>query len=299
MVQELSGGHRARDLQRARSRTPALVARWHRTADMGAGLGNDGVYVMPQLGGSRAGLRPAIYAACWSPDGSTIAVASYLDGRIWLRDRLGRELRTLSLHGTHWSIGDLDWSPANGLLAFVSNDYQGRFSVWTIRPDGSDQQRVVADSTGDCCRCVGRPHGDALYYSRRLNQTVSIARIHVRARAGSTGKTGGTTLVTGLESDGSFALSAQGRRLVYTRAPYHSNLYARHQQRRPAPDRPPERLTQGTQLIERPRVSPDGRSIVFNVGHEGQPICSSCRSRAAPETADVSRCIQPDWRLVA
>jgi Tol biopolymer transport system component len=28
-------------------------------------------------------------------------------------------------------------------------------------------------------------------------------------------------------------------------------------------------LTQGTSLIERPRVSPDGTSIVFNVGHEG------------------------------
>ena len=31
---------RAPDLQRARSRTPALVARWHRTADLGAGLGS-------------------------------------------------------------------------------------------------------------------------------------------------------------------------------------------------------------------------------------------------------------------
>ncbi len=187
MVQDLSGGPalaifsapEVGHLRWSPDGTELLI--WAR------GSGSNGVYVMSQLGGSPRRVAPGLYVACWSPDGSTIAVASYLDGRIWLRDRLGRELRTLSLHGKHWSIGDLDWSPANGLLAFVSNDYQGRFSVWTIRPDGTDQRRVVADSS-EIASVRWTPDGDGLYYSRRLNQTVSIARISGEPGRGSTGR---------------------------------------------------------------------------------------------------------------
>jgi Tol biopolymer transport system component len=73
-------------------------------------------------------------------------------------------------------------------------------------------------------------------------------------------------LITGLESDRTFALSGDAKRLVYARAPYHSNLWmlevGRDQRTAAKP------LTRGTSLIERPRVSPDGTSIVFNMGHE-------------------------------
>ena len=32
----------------------------------------------------------------------------------------------------------------------------------------------------------------------------------------------------------------------------------------------PKELTHGTSLIERPSISPDGTSVVFNIGHEGR-----------------------------
>jgi DNA-binding winged helix-turn-helix (wHTH) protein len=48
------------------------------------GSGNDGIYVMPQLGGTSRRIKAGQFTACWSPDGSTIAVASYLIGKIWL-----------------------------------------------------------------------------------------------------------------------------------------------------------------------------------------------------------------------
>jgi Tol biopolymer transport system component len=57
--------------------------------------------------------------------------------------------------------------------------------------------------------------------------------------------------------------SSNTRRLVYARAPFHSNLRMLDV----TTGRTTE-LTQGTSLIERPRVSPDGLSIVFNVGHD-------------------------------
>lgn len=231
------------------------------------GSGKDGLYIMPQLGGTPRRVIRDRYIACWSPDGSTIAVASYLGGKIWFLDKLGREQRTVSLQGVHWSIWDIDWSPASGLLTFVSNDYQGRYAIWTIRPDGSDQQRVVAGNT-EISSARWAPGGDAIYYFRRLNQTVSLQKILVQPGHESR-EAVATTLITGLESDGSLALSADGKRLVYSRAPYFSNLWMLEAGNGKNQRTETRELTQGTSLIERPSVSPDGTSIVFNVGHEG------------------------------
>lgn len=228
------------------------------------GSGNDGIYVIPQLGGTPRRIKGGQFTACWSPDGSTIAVASYLVGKIWLVNKLGREQRTVSLQGVHWSIGDIDWSPATGLLTFVSNDYQGHFTIWTIRPDGSDQRNVLTEST-EITSARWAPQGDAIYYFRRLNQTNSLYRIPVQPGHGNS-KAVATSVISGLESDRSFALSGDGKRLVYARAPYHSNLWmlVAGRDHRTAT----KALTRGTSLIERPRVSPDGTSIVFNMGHE-------------------------------
>ena len=76
-------------------------------------------------------------------------------------------------------------------------------------------------------------------------------------------------MITGLEADRSLALSADGKRLVYARAPYHSNLWMLELGDGKSQTTATKALTRGTSLIERPRVSPDGTSIVFNIGHEG------------------------------
>ena len=232
------------------------------------GSGRDGLYIMAQLGGTLRRVVGDRYVACWSPDGTTIAVASYLGGKIWFLDTLGREQRTVSLQGAHWSIWDIDWSPANGLLTLVSNDYQGRFTIWTIRPDGSDQKRVVAENT-EISSARWAPRGDAIYFSRRLNQTVSFSKVLVQPGHDNR-EAVVTPLITGLEAAPSFALSVDGMRLVYARAPYQSNLWMLQAGGRGQNQRTETKeLTHGTSLIERPSISPDGTSIVFNIGHEG------------------------------
>lgn len=228
------------------------------------GPGGNGVYVLPQMGGTPRKIADGQFIACWSPDGSTIAVASYLKGIVWYYDTSGQLQRTVKLRDVDSSIWDVDWS-AGGVLTFVSSDFQGRYTLWTVKPDGSEQQRVLdADSEIPSVRWA--PTGDAIYYLRRVNQTFSVFKIRV-AMSTETHDALPTTLVAGLESDGIFALSGE-RRLVYTRAPYYSNLWLVDADNGHDEDVETRELTSGTSLVERPSISPNGTSIVFNSGHE-------------------------------
>ena len=267
MVQELEGGQpiavfTAPELGHLRwSPDGSELIIWAR------GSGKDGVYIMPQVGGTPRRIAGGQYIACWSPDGSTIAVANFFVRAIWLLDKHGQQQRTVSLQGTHWAIWDIDWSPANGLLTFVSNDYQGRFTIWTIQPDGNDQKPVVVEAA-EIPSARWAPSGDAIYYFRRVNQTVSLYKIPVQPHHEKR-EAIAQTLLTGLEADRSLALSADGTRLVYARAPYHSNLWMLEVGDGTSHITATKAMTHGTSLIERPRISPDGTSIVFNIGHEG------------------------------
>jgi Tol biopolymer transport system component/DNA-binding winged helix-turn-helix (wHTH) protein len=229
------------------------------------GSGRSGVYVVPQMGGALRTIAPGQFIACWSPDGSTIAVASYLNGKIWFYDKSGKLQRTASLRDVNWSIWDIDWS-VNGVLTFVSSDYQGRYRLWTVKPDGSEQRRLV-DSDTEIPSVRWSPGGDAIYYLRRLNQTFSLFKIPAETGPDVHSPVP-TTLIAGIEIDRLFALSGDGRRLVYARAPYYSNLWLADAGDGHGEDVETRELTSGTSLVERPSVSPDGASIAFNIGHE-------------------------------
>lgn len=232
------------------------------------GAGRNGLYIMPQLGGMLRSIAPGQYMGCWSPDGSTIAVANYMGGKISLVNTSGRVERAVALRNVDSSIADIDWSAANGLLSFVTNDSERRHTIWTIRPDGSDQKQVVTESS-EISTARWAPNGEAIYFSRRLNQTFSLFKIPV-PRGDDKGVAVAATLITGLEAEPPFAPSANGTRLVYTRTSYHSNLWLLEAGGDNGQRSAPRELTRGTSLIERPSISPDGQSIIFNIGHEGR-----------------------------
>jgi len=148
------------------------------------------------------------------------------------------------------------------LLMFTSSDSQGLFTLWTVRPDGTEQTRIRTEPTS-IYSARWAPSGDAIYYLRQLNQTDSLYKVHIRHAATDVDATG---VLSGLETDQSFALSSDGRRLVYARAPYYSNLWTLDLDKDGRAS--PRELTHGTSLIERPHISPDGESIAFNMGHE-------------------------------
>ncbi|HXW05943.1 MAG TPA: winged helix-turn-helix domain-containing protein [Vicinamibacterales bacterium] len=230
------------------------------------GEGRDGMYIAPRSGAVRRIARGP-FVACWSPDSSAIAIAWFQARKLRIVDRLGAELGTLNLAGINGWIWDLDWSAAAGRLLFVANDEQRRPAIWTIRPDGTGQNKVLtADSEIRAARWS--PSGNDIYYSRLVNQTVSIYKAPADSDPDA-GAEGDGPLLSGLDTDGAFALSADGARLVYARSPYHSNLWIVEADAATglATNR---QLTQGTSLVERPRVSPDGQWIVFNMGYESR-----------------------------
>lgn len=223
-----------------------------------------GLFVVSTSGGIARPIVGGQFVASWSPDGQRIAIGQYLLGRVLFVDPTGRPRGSVALAGAqHW-IADVDWSSVTNRLLVVGRDSVGHHTIWTIAPDGSDQQTVVSE-TADITAARWAPHGDAIYYFRRDGQTVTLVKSLTSARGGAA-----APLLTGIEADGGFAISTDGRRLVYTRAPFYSNLYVVDAVLSPRASTPLTRqLTHGTSLVERPRVSPDGSRVLFNVGHEG------------------------------
>jgi Tol biopolymer transport system component len=269
MVQELAGGRRVEVF----SAPEAGALRWSPDGSelmfWARGDGISGQYIAPVSGSAARRIAPGFFVSCWSPDGSTVALGLFLSGKIRFLDRLGEAERTIALQGTREWIWDLDWSAPHGRLLVVADDEQRRPTIWTIRPDGSEQRKVFTGLT-EILAARWVPSGNAVYYFTRVNQTVSLHRISIDpVRQEADGEP--ISLLTGLESDEGFGISADGKRLVYARAPYYSNLWLLD-----AADgdgaralRPTE-LTHGTAVVERPRVSPDGRTIVFNTGYESR-----------------------------
>ena len=208
-------------------------------------------------GGTPVLIKNGRYGACWSPDGSTIAVGSYLAGKVWFLDRLGHEQRAVSLQAIPWSIWDIDWSPRNGLLTIVSDDPYGE--VHDL--DGSaGRTRSDEDPLG------GREIISTLGSRRRspllLFTPCEPDRFPVQDR-GAVGsrkqQARSNELAHGPQVGPGICVVGGRTRLMYARDPYHTNLWMLD-----APGTGRERsewkqLTNGTSLMEGPRISPDGR----------------------------------------
>ncbi|HET9362046.1 MAG TPA: winged helix-turn-helix domain-containing protein [Vicinamibacterales bacterium] len=247
------------------------------------GAGIPGMYVVPRTGGTSRLVAPGLFVACWSPDGSTIAAAQFLQGKILFVSTSGDGPRSVALESTSSWIYDIDWSPATNHLLFSSSDGRGGFSIWTMQPDGSEQTKVLADRV-EIAAVRWAPDARSIYYFRRVNQTMSLHKLARQSRDATWEALPGP-LLTGLETDGSFGLSVDGRSLVYSRAPFLTNLWTVQTGDEGTGDSVVTRqLTSGTSFIERPRISPDGKRVAFNVGYESHANLHVMSIEGGPST---------------
>lgn len=154
MVQDVAGGQPIEVFQGTARRL-----RWSPDGSELMVMTGSEAFLVPRLGGSPRRLR-GVGFACWSPDGSHIAQVGLK--KIFFLNKLTGERRSINLQGSFESIADLDWSPSDSLL-FLTREKATQSAIWTIRPDGTEQQKVY--ETNDyilSARWSGE--GDVIYF---------------------------------------------------------------------------------------------------------------------------------------
>jgi serine/threonine protein kinase/Tol biopolymer transport system component len=256
MVQDLAGGQ---PIEVSKGLTYVSSLRWSPDGSKLALSTGHGIFIVPRLGGEPRYYKSWMSALCWSPDGSRIAgTVTPTPKQLYFLDVVTGEEKSISLSGTFdWTM-DVDWSPTGGHLLFLTIG-GGKSTVWTIKPDGSDQKEAFS---GD--REILSPrwsaNGEAIYYGL-ATEPPELWKIVLSAQ---TGKPLGPAvrLLAGLEVGPYFTVSRQGARLLCTRGPNYSNLWLAT----PSPEgkMATRALTSGTSSYGEAQISPDGKQIAIS-----------------------------------
>jgi len=227
---------------------------------------DDGIYLVPRLGGTarRFPLRSA--HVVWSPDGKRFATRTATSA-ITITNKTTGSSQVISLDSTLFappegpmpSIG-MDWSPRGDWLVFGHWE-KGRAVLWTVNVSTRKLNRIVEDSSG-----VGRPRwspkGDAVYYVRSGGgQTSELWKISVNPRSGRAD--GEPRFLLGGIPMGGISLARDGRRLLYVRSSFRSNLWLVKRGSSENTKARPQQITHGTVVDYELAVSPDGTRVAF------------------------------------
>jgi serine/threonine protein kinase len=219
------------------------------------------LYIIPRLGGSARRVLGTAWS-CWSPDGSLIAGHGQNQRRILFTNTSSGDTSSIALDVDSLEVGWLDWSVENKRLLFCTlPSTTGETAIWTINPDGSQQQKVVMDSVW-----FRSPRwsatGKAIYYLRPKNETSDLMKIAVDP---ATGKGIGRpkVLQAGLQAGWRISVSRDNKRFLYTRELEYSNLWLIDIDSSQSTNMQMEQLTTGTSYIYSPEISPDGKAIAF------------------------------------
>ena len=224
--------------------------------------GRYGFFVVPRLGGEPRNYQSLVDYLSWSPDGSRIAgAAQETPKQLYFLEVVTGEEKHVGLSGTFdWTM-DIDWSPTNSRLLFRTMG-GGKHTVWTIRPDGSDQKEAFSDDR-EISSPRWSPDGEAIYY-RVAAQPPELQKIVLSAE---TGKPRGPAvrLLAGLDIGPDFTVSRQGARLLCTRGPSYNNVWlATPPPRGNRGEMATKPLTSGTSSYGEAQISPDGKQIAIS-----------------------------------
>jgi Tol biopolymer transport system component len=176
----------------------------------------------------------------------------------------------IPLNGFHW-LNDLDWARASNLILVVTQLENYRSAIWTVRPDGSQWQKVI-ESEESIASAHWSASGDAIYFIRSKGVTPELTKVLIDTKSG---QAEGTPVVlwSGFEVGGFFTLSSDGARLLYTRTQSYSNLWLAEFPATEKDKKPKIKpLTRGTSMMSNPSISPDGKWIAYTDSSQNSNI---------------------------
>jgi len=199
-----------------------------------------------------------------APDGSQFAHSAQNIVGFSVSSLDGTRTSAVQVRGFQWLEG-LDWNPVTNRISLLSIDESGTFIVWSVAPDGKDLRRLYSDADRVDAMCSS-PAAGVLYLFRERNGAEEFLRLQLSGEPGQDQ----TVLASGPQkvSHADCSVSADGKRLLYTRASAHANIW-RLDLRSPAPAA--TALTRGTSTLGLPKVSPDGQWIIATQGTESSP----------------------------
>jgi len=295
--------------------------RWPRWSPDGSQLayqGNDGIYVVPALGGAPRRLThidlgtpgfgieggTPLTGFDWSPDGSRIVSTHGFGGK-------GITLTTIATGDTvnlpaPFAASSPVWSPDGRSIAVVAGNplftfgtgyfgNAGTSGIWIAHLDGVSPTRIAPDSalnispqwTSDSRAIfwVSDRDGSRDIYRQRISRSGDAEGVPRR-------------LTTGTDAQG-LSLTRKGDRMAYARLHTYSSIWSI-----PVPFHGPvsihgaTRITTGNETIETVDVSADGRWLVFDSDRNGNAdvyVMPVTGGEARQVTTDSASDYSPDW----
>jgi serine/threonine-protein kinase len=236
------------------------------------GENKEGNFLVPRLGGQPRQIRVDYFlCVAWSPDGSQFAGYGLITNSIGIVNKLSEKSTSFKLGDSVLWTGGIDWSPSGDRLLVLTQDKEGKYSIWTVKPGGSEPNTVVEDNaTLSSPRWSSK--GDALFYLRGQVSGIlgplatELWMLPISRDTGKPAKAASLVL-SGIPMGSVFSLSADGKNFLYTRASQFSNLWlAGIEGSEKSRTVKTQKVTSGTLLHTRARISPDGKWIAFSRG---------------------------------
>jgi serine/threonine protein kinase/Tol biopolymer transport system component len=267
--------------------------------------GAAGVLLFSRMGGERRRYGALGIHLAWSPDGREFAAAKMSSRVIAIVDKDTGKRTDLPLNAPSVWLRALDWSSGGRWIAAATHGEQARFSVWVLSRDGKTQQEILSGDL-DISGIRWSHGGDVIYFLRRRGQVRELWKIAVSPE---TGRAAGPAalVVGGLQAGPNFALSKDGKKLLYTREVRYSNLWIAPLGRTLQTGTvAPRQISFGTLTDNFPAVSPDGAQIAFmrNDGRASNVFVvpfsgGTARQLTFLDSADGAPAWSPDGRALA